>query len=219
MRFIVPMIAAATLAACSPQVPNSAAGVGFGDYDTYQRQRDAELAGATAQPTTVRPPETPAAQTAGAAPAAPAQPAPQPAPPAQVAANSSNPGISDEQDFSAVSSRESIESDAARLAAQREQYQVVQPTAVPSRSGAGGPNIVEYALSTTNLPGQAIYSRNRMRLSDFNRNCVRYTSGDKAQEAFLKAGGPKRDKLNLDPDGDGFACNWDPTPFRNALSR
>ncbi|KCV80976.1 hypothetical protein ATO10_14279 [Actibacterium atlanticum] len=216
MRFVLPIIAAATLAACSPDVPNSAAGVGFGDYDDYQRQREAELAGAAAQPVTVQPPvattQTAATQPADNTPVVPTQPA-------QVVVNTSNPSISDEQDFGAVASRESIESDAARLAAQREQYQVVQPTAVPTRSGSGGPNIVEFALATTNLPGQAIYSRNRLRLSDYNRNCVRYTSGDKAQEAFLKAGGPEKDKLNLDPDGDGFACEWDPTPFRNALNR
>ena len=216
MRFVLPIIAAATLAACSPEVPNSAAGVGFGDYDDYQRQREAELAGAAAQPVTVQPPvattQTAATQPADNTPVVPTQPA-------QVVVNTSNPSISDEQDFGAVASRESIESDAARLAAQREQYQVVQPTAVPTRSGSGGPNIVEFALATTNLPGQAIYSRNRLRLSDYNRNCVRYTSGDKAQEAFLKAGGPEKDKLNLDPDGDGFACEWDPTPFRNALNR
>lgn len=216
MRFVLPIIAAATLAACSPEVPNSAAGVGFGDYDDYQSQREAELAGAAAQPVTVQPPvattQTAATQPADNTPVVPTQPA-------QVVVNTSNPSISDEQDFGAVASRESIESDAARLAAQREQYQVVQPTAVPTRSGSGGPNIVEFALATTNLPGQEIYSRNRLRLSDYNRNCVRYASGDKAQEAFLKAGGPEKDKLNLDPDGDGFACEWDPTPFRNALNR
>lgn len=219
MRFVLPIIAAATLAACSPEVPNSAAGVGFGDYDDYQSQREAELAGAAAQPVTVQPPvattQTAATQPADNTPVVPSQTAQ----PAQVVVNTSNPSISDEQDFGAVASRESIESDAARLAAQREQYQVVQPTAVPTRSGSGGPNIVEFALATTNLPGQAIYSRNRLRLSDYNRNCVRYASGDKAQEAFLKAGGPEKDKLNLDPDGDGFACEWDPTPFRNALNR
>ena len=36
------------------------------------------------------------------------------------------------------------------------------------------------------------------------------------QEAFLDAGGPKRDPHALDPDGDGFACAWDPRPFRAA---
>ena len=33
-------------------------------------------------------------------------------------------------------------------------------------------------------------------------------------KAFLEAGGPKRDRKGLDPDGDGFACAWDPRPFR-----
>jgi hypothetical protein len=40
---------------------------------------------------------------------------------------------------------------------------------------------------------------------------------DAAQEAFLAAGGPERDRNNLDPDGDGFACWWDPEPFRRAM--
>ena len=40
-----------------------------------------------------------------------------------------------------------------------------------------------------------------------------------AQEAFLKAGGPERDRYGLDPDGDGFACRWDPTPFRAAIKK
>jgi hypothetical protein len=39
-----------------------------------------------------------------------------------------------------------------------------------------------------------------------------------AQIAFLERGGPKRDTLGLDPDGDGFACYWDPAPFRKAVS-
>ena len=38
-----------------------------------------------------------------------------------------------------------------------------------------------------------------------------------AQEEFLRTGGPERDKLGVDPDGDGFACAWDPRPFRTAL--
>jgi hypothetical protein len=39
-----------------------------------------------------------------------------------------------------------------------------------------------------------------------------------AQIAFLERGGPKRDTLGLDPDGDGFACYWDPAPFRKAVN-
>ena len=34
----------------------------------------------------------------------------------------------------------------------------------------------------------------------------------------LPCGGPERDPRGLDPDGDGFACDWDPAPFRAAVS-
>ncbi len=131
-----------------------------------------------------------------------------------------NPRISDEQDFSAVSDRESIESDRERLAAQREAREVIAPTAIPTR-GANGPNVVAYALSTRNAVGQKIYRRTPLNSSNRTvRNCASYASDDLAQEAFLSAGGPERDRLRLDPDGDGFACGWDPAPYRRlAASR
>ena len=31
------------------------------------------------------------------------------------------------------------------------------------------------------------------------------------------AGGPERDQFGIDPDGDGYACSWDPSPFRKAV--
>lgn len=126
---------------------------------------------------------------------------------------SGNATISDEQDFAAVSERETIESDAERLARNREQYTVIQPTAVPERTETG-PNIVQYALSTTHNPGTRMYSRSSLRFTDPMAVCARYASPDLAQQAFLEAGGPERDRRGLDPDGDGFACAWDPRPFR-----
>lgn len=129
-----------------------------------------------------------------------------------------NAGISDEQDFNAVSARETIESDAERKARNAAQYEVVQPTPLPERPGDTGPNIVEFALTTTNNPGEQIYSRSSIRVSSTAAACARYASADQAQEAFLKAGGPKKDGKGLDPDGDGFACDWDPRPFRTALN-
>ena len=131
-----------------------------------------------------------------------------------------NPRISDEQDFTAVSDRESIESDRERLLAQREAREVIEPTAIPTR-GSGGPNVVAYALSTRNAVGQKIYRRTPLNSSNrTERNCAIYANADLAQEAFLSAGGPERDRLRLDPDGDGFACNWDPGPYRRlAASR
>ena len=114
-----------------------------------------------------------------------------------------------------MSARESIESDAERLERQRAAYVQVEATPVPQRTGDAGPNIVAYALSTTNAKGQPVYSRGLF-TSDSRaaRNCAQYPSPDLAQIAFLKAGGPQKDRMSLDPDGDGYSCGWDPAPFR-----
>ncbi|WP_092061843.1 hypothetical protein [Poseidonocella pacifica] len=126
-------------------------------------------------------------------------------------------GISAENDFERVGELRTIESDAQRMERLRQQYQVVQPTAVPSRTNSG-PNIVQYAVSTRHAPGTPIYSRLNLRTAAAHqRKCASYASADQAQLAFLSAGGPDRDKLGLDPDGDGFACDWDPSPFRRAV--
>lgn len=125
--------------------------------------------------------------------------------------------ISDEQDFAAVSSRESIESDAARLEGYRANYQQVQPEALPDRPSGNTTSIVQFALSTTNSVGQPLYQRSSLSGdARAQRNCSRYTSADFAQIAFLESGGPQRDRYGIDPDGDGFACAWDPAPFRAA---
>jgi hypothetical protein len=129
------------------------------------------------------------------------------------------PNISDEQDFQAVSARESIESDRERLARQREQYQVIEVTSVPGASVSGGPNIIAYALSVNHPLGTEVYRRaNPLRWSRWENACLHYTNQDAAQQAFLASGGPQRDPDNLDPDGDGYACWWDPTPLRHAMA-
>ncbi|MGB7241879.1 MAG: excalibur calcium-binding domain-containing protein [Sulfitobacter sp.] len=129
----------------------------------------------------------------------------------------SNAGISDENDFGAVSERQSIESDAARIASNRAQYEVVQPEALPSRSDQGQPNIVAFALQTGHPVGQKQYTRSGFtRQAKFERNCAAFASADQAQIEFLSRGGPKRDRKGLDPDGDGYACSWDPAPYRKA---
>jgi hypothetical protein len=126
----------------------------------------------------------------------------------------SHAGISDEQDFSAVSSRETIESDKERIAQNRAQYQVIAPTALPERTETSAPNLISYALNAPSRLGQPYYKRGGLALSSNERACARYQSPEDAQLAFLKSGGPERDRRNLDPDGDGFACTWDPTPFQ-----
>ncbi|TDL74921.1 hypothetical protein E2L08_15635 [Palleronia sediminis] len=139
-----------------------------------------------------------------------------PAPVVPVAPGRS-PSISDEQSFAAVTARETIESDAERRARQAAAYQVVPPQALPRRDGSAGPNIVQYALATTNAVGQPLYRRGGLgRESAYRRACAAFASPDLAQLEFLSQGGPERDRLGVDPDGDGFACGWNPAPFRAA---
>ncbi|URF45944.1 hypothetical protein [Dinoroseobacter shibae] len=125
-------------------------------------------------------------------------------------------GISDENDFDAVSDRVSIEADQQRLAAQREMFQVIQPTALPERPSGDLAAIVEFALATSHPVGRAVYPRSTLRVGS-GSNCNRYSNPNEAQQVFLEGGGPERDRRGLDPDGDGYACGWDPTPFRMAV--
>lgn len=200
------------LAGCAPEIPDSAAGVGFDSYQGYQASRQAELSG---RPAPVPAGPVIASETAGTisfpAATAPASTA------TAVAVDVNNPGISDEQNFDAVSARESIQSDAERIAANRQAYVVIQPTDLPARPGDGGPNIVAYALATNHPVGAQLYPRSGLNAQNrFLRACGGYASSDLAQEDFLARGGPERDRLGVDPDGDGYACYWDPTPFRAA---
>ncbi len=255
MRAVFPIIALGLVAACAPQIPDSAAGAGFGGSGatsaapvvsaipapdavsgevlapapvstTAPVSRGSTVAAASGPGAAAIPGvdsaddiarETAAALQAAAANSgvAPLQASPSnPAPVILI-----NPGISDENDFTAVSGRETIESDAERLARNKAQYQVIEPTALPTRPGSSQPNIVAFALGTSNRPGERLYSRSGINMAArAERNCRAYASPDLAQAAFLAAGGPERDRKGLDPDGDGFACSWDPSPFRKARS-
>jgi len=123
-------------------------------------------------------------------------------------------GLSDELSFDAVSGRETIESDAERRAAQAAAREQIAPTAIPERPANTGPNIVEYAVNAPNVKGQEWYSRSLLSgEARFRRNCASYATPDDAQRDFLARGGPERDRRGIDPDGDGFACGWDPAPF------
>ncbi|WP_432817003.1 hypothetical protein [Sulfitobacter sp. JB4-11] len=145
----------------------------------------------------------------------PLQASPSNAPPELV----NTAGISRENNFDAVSSQRSIEGDAARLARNRAQYEVVQPEALPSRTGTG-PNVVAYALQTSHPRGTQVYRRIGLnKASKFQRACAQHATSDEAQIAFLSQGGPERDRQGMDPDGDGYACNWDPAPFRRAAQQ
>jgi len=134
----------------------------------------------------------------------------------KVVINNDNPTISDTQDFAALKKKESIESDKARLKAQKEKFVAIQPTALPSRKA--GVNVAEYALTSKNKVGEKLYKRlNPLGSVMAKRNCERFKLPDDAQAAFLQGGGPARDPGNLDPDGDGFACAWSPETYRKLL--
>ena len=236
-RLAIGLVAAAALGACQPAIPDSGfpdpgRGVGFDDFGSAQAQRDAALASPlpSPQPVLAQPiddgsAEATAAETArvlaatdpnqsalnsGVAPvvASPGNPAP---------AAVDTGGMSQEQNFDAVAAQRGIDGDAARIAQARAQYQVVRPEALPDR-GASGPNIVAYALQNSHPVGTQVYQRIGLnKQSKYERACARYNRSSEAQIAFLEAGGPQRDRLGMDPDGDGYACRWDPAPFRAAL--
>jgi len=218
--------------------PNTGAGVGFGDYDDYNARREAALTGqllpapnaVSSEPLSAIGEQSESAAVAAATRAALGGDA------EEIAANSGQPvvhaspgnpapavvnsvGISNENDFDAVGNQRSIEGDAQRIANSRAQYEVAAVEALPSRTDGQGPNIVAYALNTKHPVGTQIYRRVGVNQeARFARNCAKYASPDKAQIEFLEKGGPERDRLGLDPDGDGFACAWNPAPFRRAVN-
>lgn len=221
------------LAACAPQQFDRPRGVGFDDMSSFEidrARREAALAG-TVDP--FAPP--PAVQSSAIGPVGGAIPASDlaaagigqggtgaplapPMQPGLAPVIASNTGISDEQDFDAVAGRETIESDAQRRQAAIAAQEQIAPQPLPVRPATTGPNIVEYALNAPNAKGQEWYSRSLLSgQARFQRNCAAYATADDAQRDFLARGGPERDRLGIDPDGDGFACGWDPEPFRRAV--
>ena len=215
------------LAACQPVVPNSGAaapgrGVGF-DTSPAQLAAAAPVQAQTLPTAVVAQTDSVGADTLAALGstggphtsvidgrevlnASPSNPAPE---------ATDNAGISDENDFGAVSSRQSIASDKARIAANRAQYAVIAATDLPSREGTSQPNVVAYALETTNPVGTQVHRRSAFgSAAKTTRNCAAYSSDDEAQIDFLTRGGPTRDRLALDPDGDGYACSWNPAKYR-----
>lgn len=122
------------------------------------------------------------------------------------------PAISQTQDFSVITERETIESDAAKLRALASEYEVIQPEPLPERRN--DVNLAAYAVNQTNQVGNKIY----IRQSDGDSTCFRYSRDpDEAQRVFLASGGPRLDPRNLDPDGDGFACKWTPDAYRRLV--
>tara|TARA_R110002033_G_scaffold383_15_gene3890 strand:- start:3608 stop:4372 length:765 start_codon:yes stop_codon:yes gene_type:complete len=230
-----------------PLPESGARGVGFDTPEQAAQRRDAQLSGqAPLRPQASVLPPAPGTAVASAAPseaedlasqtrAALGRPAttspttPPTTPPAQLPQTTAtastdlnldrdNPSISREQDFNAVTAQRDMAADAERLRAARQRYQLVTPTEL-QRPDSTGPNIFAYALGPSRPVGTSGAYRRGFRASERAAavKCQNYRSDDIAQEDFLAAGGPDRDKLGLDPDGDGNACAWDPQVVRDLV--
>jgi hypothetical protein len=81
-------------------------------------------------------------------------------------------------------------------------------------------NLAVFARSVSNNIGEKIYYRNFLS-NENNSNCKKFSNKNAAQIFFLENGGPKNDYHNIDVDGDGFACEWDPSIYRkiNSVSK
>ena len=120
-------------------------------------------------------------------------------------------GVITDNSFSTVVQNETIETDAAKLAALSQSNVVLEAKPLPLRTD--GVNPAAFARSTTHNIGERLFKRSSR--SSASQRCRKYGNPDAAQRAFLAAGGPESDDLRLDPDGDGFVCGWSPIPFRN----
>ena len=78
-------------------------------------------------------------------------------------------------------------------------------------------NLAVFARSVSNKVGEKIYYRNFLSTEN-NSSCKKFSNKNVAQIFFLENGGPKNDYHNLDVDGDGFACKWDPSIYRKINS-
>jgi len=231
MRSLIFALPVLALAACEPTVPDSGAGVGFGDYQTYLAQREAELSGQSpglqVQPKIASTPQSPVpVQDPGAGTAAVGAPmnAMDPAAMTNVApvAGGEGEGALGAQALAALAA---TAPDGAPATEPAPVADMAAPVVTPAPAvapviapvqGAAGPNLAAYALAATNAPGQSVYGRSGLHMVSSDKACAKYVSPDLAQMAFLENGGPQKDPGNLDPDGDGFACGWDPRPFQTA---
>ena len=74
-------------------------------------------------------------------------------------------------------------------------------------------NLAVFARSVSNKLGEKIYYRNFIS-SGAGSGCKKFSNQNAAQIFFLANGGPKIAFHDMDVDGDGFACKWDPAIYR-----
>lgn len=211
MRYIlVTVFACLVLSACA-QNPNDG-GQYYNNLEALEAEAKAQEARLAQAENVATPIENDVATTS-----LDATPAPAPETQALPATVVTDGAISNSQDFETVIASETIESDAAKRERLKSEYEVVQPDVIPQRES--GVNLAKYALSQTNPVGNKMYSRNILRRAGYERRCKKHFPVDEAQTAFLNAGGPERDSLGLDPDGDGYACGWNPATYRSLIGQ
>lgn len=90
----------------------------------------------------------------------------------------------------------------------------VAATAAGGTAQAQAPLLNRYADVNLHAPGTRVWPRPGAPAGA--AACARFPTPAEAQTAFLTAGGPQADGMGLDPDGDGYACGWEPAPYRSA---
>ncbi|SEH59428.1 hypothetical protein [Paracoccus alkenifer] len=82
------------------------------------------------------------------------------------------------------------------------------PASAPQTASRRAAPAAPAAVTATVLPGtvKPLYARSQNVVGD----CTEYATPQAAQAEFIARGGPKRDPLGLDPDGDGNACTYRP---------
>lgn len=198
-RALMAVAASAALLACGPgPVPNDvASGVGFGDYQDYQLRQQALRNG---QPQTVLPPGDGAPGTFATASSA------------QQSVTPADPRQPQGRDIASIASAALDEVEGTRAITGSGEDFVAPP--LPSNVAVLGANVVAFALTTTHPVGERVWQRFPLRLGRPEVRCSDFRTTDLAQDWFLTNGGPERDRANLDRDGDGYACNWDPERYR-----
>lgn len=100
-----------------------------------------------------------------------------------------------------------------RREAAQQQLVIVEPEPVPQLDVNA--NVARFARETDHPVGTKRYNRPAFRDRAQSASvCRRFDDPEQAQRQFLANGGPDTDRYNLDPDGDGFACDFDPEKYR-----
>jgi len=99
----------------------------------------------------------------------------------------------------------SQDSEAYRLMTGQEPYSKAHPGYTPTQLGAGHKHNFQKAGSYYRSTAPSISAATDA------YNCSDFSNTAEAQAFFIRSGGPSLDPHRLDADGDGFACEFDPS--------